>query len=492
MGRWRGGADEGKIEGRAASGTAPIAPPTVTPLLAAILAYLVVQLAIGAWVSRRIRTEDDYLVAGRRLGPVLATASIFATWFGAETIVGAAGRTATEGLSFASAEPFGYALCLVLLGVVFAVPLWRRGLTTLADLYRLRFSPLAERVAAVVLIPSSVLWAAAQVRAFGHVLTSASALPLEATIAIAAGFVVLYSIFGGLLADAITDLLQAVMLAVGLGVLFGAVVMRAGGPAEAAATIAGSGRLHFGLPPGSGFLATLEAWAIPVCGSVLAAEVVSRVIAVRSPSVARWSPIAGGALYLVVGLLPVLVGLLAADVAATLPDAEQLLPTLARDILPLAGYALFAGALVSAILSTVDSTLLVAAGLLSHNLLVPLLGATDERSRVRLARLGVAGFGLAAYVLARRAEGVFALVEEASAFGSAGALVTIAFGLFTPFGGPRTAVATLAIGVASYLLGSFGGFAYPFLLSLAASLTTYVVGGALGMLRVRREAVVVE
>ena len=461
----------------------------MTPLLAAILAYLVVQLAIGAWVSRRIHTEADYLVAGRRLGPVLATASIFATWFGAETIVGAAGTTATEGLSLASAEPFGYALCLILLGLVFAVPLWRRGLTTLADLYRERYSPTVERVAAVVLIPSSVLWAAAQVRAFGHVLSTASALSLQATIGIAAGFVVLYSIFGGLLADAITDLLQAVMLVIGLAVLFVAVVMQAGGPSAAAATIASSELLHFGLPSDTGLLATLEAWAIPVCGSVLAAEVVSRVIAARSPSVARHAPVVGGVLYLIVGLLPVLMGLLAADVAATLPDAEQLLPALARDILPLAGYALFAGALISAILSTVDSTLLVAAGLLSHNLLVPLLGAMDERSRVRCARLAVAGFGIAAYVLALRAEGVFALVEEASAFGSAGALVTIVFGLFTAFGGPRTATATLAVGVASYLLGSVGGFAYPFLLSLAASLATYVVGGALGMLRVRGEAV---
>lgn len=457
----------------------------MTPLLAAILAYLGLQLAIGAWVSRRIRTEDDYLLAGRRLGPVLATASIFATWFGAETIVGAAGTTAREGLSFASAEPFGYALCLVLMGLLFAVPLWRRRLTTLADLYRQRFSPTVERVAALVLIPSSILWAAAQVRAFGHVLTTASALRLDVAIGVAAAFVVLYSIFGGLLADAITDLLQGGMLVLALLVLLGAVVMREGGPAAAAAAIAGSGLLHFAGPPEAGLLATLEAWAIPVCGSVLATEIVARVIAARSPAVARRAPIAAGVLYLGIGLVPVLIGLLAADVAATLPDAEQLLPALARDLLPTVGYALFAGGLISAILSTVDSTLLVAAGLLSHNLLVPLLGARDERVRVRYARLGVAAFGVVAFVLAVRAEGVFALVEEASAFGSAGALVTVVFGLFTTVGGPRTALATLAVGVGSYLWGSFAGSPYPFLLSLGASLLTYVAGAGLGLVRVR-------
>src|SRR5512134_570248 len=125
-----------------------------------------VQFGIGIWVSRRIRTEADYLLAGRNLGYVLTTFSIFATWFGAETIVGSAGRAYRDGVSLGSAEPFGYALCLFLTGLIFARPLRRMKLTTLADLYRQRFSPGAERLAAVVLIPGSVYWAAAQIRAF--------------------------------------------------------------------------------------------------------------------------------------------------------------------------------------------------------------------------------------------------------------------------------------------------------------------------------------
>src|SRR5688572_23893054 len=122
---------------------------------------MVLQFGIGLWVSRRIRSESDYLLAGRQLTLGLATFSIYATWFGAETIVGSAGRAYRDGVSFGSAEPFGYGLCIALMGLIFAAPLWRRGLTTLADLYRERYSVMAERVAAVILIPSSVLWAAA-------------------------------------------------------------------------------------------------------------------------------------------------------------------------------------------------------------------------------------------------------------------------------------------------------------------------------------------
>jgi Na+/proline symporter len=63
---------------------------------------------------------------------------VFATWFGAETCVGSAGRVYAGGLSASSADPFGYALCLLLFALVFAIPLWKRKLTTIADLFRTR------------------------------------------------------------------------------------------------------------------------------------------------------------------------------------------------------------------------------------------------------------------------------------------------------------------------------------------------------------------
>jgi Na+/proline symporter len=158
-----------------------------------------------------------------------------------------------------------------------------------------------------------------------------------------------------------------------------------------------------------------------------------------------------------------------------LADPEQVLPALAQQLLPGVLYAIFAGGLISAILSTVDSTLLVASGILSHNLLVPWLRVTDEAKKVRMARAGVLMFGVVAYVLAVNARGVFALVEQASAFGSAGTLVAVSFGLFTTFGGARAAGATMVVSVVSYVGGVIGGASYPFLLSLAAALATYVL-----------------
>ncbi|MBW3571209.1 MAG: sodium:solute symporter family protein [Gemmatimonadetes bacterium] len=442
-------------------------------VLLGVLGYVVFQFAIGIYVSRRIRTETDYLVAGRSLGYGLAVFTIFATWFGAETTIGAAGAIYGDGLSGATADPFGYGACLLVMGLVFAVPLWRRKLTTLADLFRQRFSPGVERLAVVLMIPTSLLWAAAQIRAFGQVLSAASGLEVTFTITAAALIVIAYTAFGGLLADAWTDLVQGIALIVGLIVLFAIVLADVG--VDALRQVPAE-RLRFFGGPEATLLATVEAWAIPVCGSVLAAELVQRVIATRTPQVARNSSLIAGGMYLLLGTIPVTLGLMGPALVPGLEHPEQVLPRIAAQYLPGVLYVLFAGALVSAILSTVDSALLVASGLMSHNLIVPLRPGMTDAQKVRVARWGVATFGVLAYGMALYAEGVYALVEEASAFGSAGIFVALAIGLFSRWGGAWSAAAALLAGVVAWVLGAYVlDLAYPYLVSLAAALTGYAV-----------------
>jgi Na+/proline symporter len=455
----------------------------VSAPLVALLLFLVLQLGIGVWVSRRIATEDDYLVGGRRLGTVLTTGSLFATWFGAETVIGASGLVYAGGVTLASAEPFGYALCLLLGGALLARPLWHRGLTTLADLYRQRFGVGVERLAAVLLIPGSVLWAAAQVRAFGQVIAATGGVPVTTAITLAALFTIAYTAVGGLLADAVTDVLQGLILTAGLVVMAGAVVFEVGGLGAAVHQLASAPAVNLAPQAAGHWLETLETWAIPVLGSLTATEIVGRLIAARSPAVARRGALLAGVLYLGVGLLPVAITLLAAPLVPPMADPEQLLPLVAREFLPPVLSAMFAGSLVAAILSTVDSTLLVASGLLSHNLVVPLAGITRERHKVRVARGGVLAFGAIAYLLAIRADGVFHLVETASAFGSAGAVVTVLGALFTRQGSAGTAAVTLLGGVAGYLLAVGGEARTPFLWSLAVAVVLWTAGCAVDFLR---------
>ena len=436
-------------------------------MLLAILGYVLVQLGIGAFISRRIKTEEDYLVAGRSLGYGLTTFTLFATWFGAETCIGAAGAIYSDGLSGGSADPFGYGLCILLMGLVFAVPIWKRKLTTLADLFRQRYSTTVERTAIALMIPGSMFWAAAQIRAFGQVLSASSGIDVTMTITIAAGIVIVYTMFGGLLADAWTDLVQGIVLIAGLVTLF---VLVAGNQSAGIGVLIQPEQLQLFGGPEVGWLEVLETWAIPVIGSVTAAELLTRAIAARSPKVAQRSAFMAGGVYLLIGLIPVTIGLIGASIMPGLDEPEQLLPLVARQYMPPILFALFNGALISAILSTVDSVLLVAASLLSHNIIVPLRPGLTERQKVIIARASVAAFGVMAYIMAIHADGVYALVEEASAFGSAGLFVIIVCSLFIPWGGVYSAMTALVMGIGSWIIGAYLLDApYPYLASLLAA-----------------------
>jgi Na+/proline symporter len=443
----------------------------VDTVLWGVLGYVLLQLLLGVWVSRRIRNEEDYLLAGRRLGPGLAAFSVFATWFGAETVIGAGGRVYEHGLAGAALDPFGYALCLLLMGTFFAVRLWCMGLTTLADFFTCRFSAGTGRLAALLLVPGSVLWAAAQIRAFGQVLAvSSGELTVAVGISIAAVAVIAYTLTGGLLADAVTDVLQGVVLLLGLLVLAVAVWLAwpEGGvvpPPE---------RLQLQQPDETGWQ-LLERWAIPIAGSLFSQELIARVLAARSAPVARGAALLGGAMYLAAGSIPLLLALAGPALLPGLEDAEQFIPQLARQHLHGALYVLFAGALVSAILSTVDSALLAAGALTSHNLVQPLFPGGSARFKLGTARAAVAVFGIVAWGLALASESIFGLVEAASSFGGAGVCVAMLAGLFSTRGGPVAAAAALLSGTGVWLLGGWLEWRTPFLAALAAAALLYTL-----------------
>lgn len=443
-------------------------------MLPFLFAFVAVQMWVSLWALRRIRDTDDFLVAGRRLGPGLAAASIFATWFGAESCVGAAGSVYGRGWSLLEPEPFAYGVCLLLCGLCFAARLWRLRITTLADFLATRFGASTERLAAVLLLPSSLLWAGAQVRAFGHVVAvnSDGVVSVGAGTMIAAAVAIAYTVAGGLLADVYTDVVQCGALVLGLATLGVAVWWNL--PPEAAPPVAEV----LAAPADPAWPTVLENWAIPVCGSVVAQEVISRALASRSANVARYATIAGGGCYILIGLIPLAIGVVAPRFGVQLDDPEGILPHLSQQLLPAALNVVFAGALIAAILSTVDSCLLVVSSLVTCNL-APRATAATGAARLRLARWSVVAGGLGAYALATSAWNVHDLVEEASGFGSAGVFVLACTGVFGKAGGSLAANLTLAAGLATWVSGRHlapDAVPYPYLTSLGAAAAAFAVG----------------
>ena len=452
----------------------------------AVVAYFVVQLGIGWWASRRIAGEVDYLVAGRRLGLWMVAGSLFATWFGAETVMGSSSAIADEGLSGGRADPFGYALCLVGMAFLIAYRMRDHGYVTLGDFFRERYGRLVELLAVVIMVPTSVMWAAAQLLAFGEVIVVVSDIDLQVALIVSLAMVVGYTVLGGLLSDVVTDLFQGAIVIIGLVLLLGFVFAAAGGIGTAVSSIS-LDQLHL-VGEDESLLAALDSWMVPIVGSLVAQEAISRFLGAKSPSIARKACFAAAGLYLTVGLIPVIIGLIAANLDSNLVFDDTFLPLLAEDLMPPVLFVIFIGALVSAILSTVDSTLLAVSALVTRNIIDPLTPNASERQRVTTARLIVVIAGVAAYVMATGSDSIYGLVETASSYGTAGIAVTVVIGLWSGFGGPRAALAALIAGLAGTVI--FGAYYedVSFILSLIVSAISFVAVAAVERREPARDA----
>ena len=442
-------------------------------VLLAMLAYVLVQFAIGVAVSRRMTSESDYILAGRSLGTGLVLFSVFATFFGAEAIVASAAAVYESGLSGAATDPFGYSGALVIVGFVFARPLWKRGLTTFADLFAKRYSPGVERLVVLMLLPGSIFWAAAQIRAFGQVISANSSLKLVTAITLAAILVAAYSVVGGLLADAVTDVVQGIAVVLGLVILFFIVAAAVGGLGAGLAEVSPERLRTFAGSDGSP-LQKLERLAIAICGTVVAVELISRLLGARNANVAAAGTMIGGGLYLLVGLIPVFLGLVGPKLIPGLAEPEQIVPRLAEQYLPRGLFILFIGAQVSAILSTVHSALHAPSAQVSHNIVVRLVPGISEHGKLWSVRLTVMALSAVAFLLAISSSHIRDLVDTASAFGSAGVFVVTVFALFTNFGGERSAYVAMIAGMGVWAIGTRLGWSAPYLAGLLAALIGYV------------------
>ena len=113
-------------------------------LIASVVAYLAITIGIGLWAAKRVRNSKDYLVAGRKLPLYMSAATVFATWFGAETVLSVSATFTRDGLGGVIADPFGSTFCLIFVAAFFARAFYRMDLLTIGDFYRKRYSKAVE------------------------------------------------------------------------------------------------------------------------------------------------------------------------------------------------------------------------------------------------------------------------------------------------------------------------------------------------------------
>ncbi|RYC68378.1 sodium:solute symporter family protein [Spirosoma sordidisoli] len=401
-------------------------------LLLCIALYLLSNIGVGVWASRRVTTSQDFVLAGRRLPLVLAASVTFATWFGSETLMGAPAMFVEGGVQAVIEEPFGSALCLFLVGAFFTRPLYRMGITTFCDYFRIRFGRSAELLSAVMMIPSYFSWIAAQLIAIGIVLSVVTDVPREYCILFSALVVMIYTLLGGMWSISITDFFHNLIIVVALAVLGVILWQEVGGWATIQQRTRPGFFRFLPHPTLKGWVEYLAAWFTIGLGSIPQQDIFQRVMAAKTEDTSvRASYLASG-LYLTIAMLPLFIALSARILHPNLPgDGQLIIPNMVMQHGSLPLQILFFGAVSSAILSVSSGAILAPATVFGENIVKFFRPDLPDQALLRVIRWAIVVITLICVIMSTaRDTNIFDLVGESSAFSLVSLFVPLTAGIY--------------------------------------------------------------
>jgi SSS family transporter len=463
-------------------------------LISFVVLYLLGTLALGVWAGTRIKNTTDFAVAGRSLPLIMVVTTTFATWFGAETVMGIPAKFVQGGLGALVEDPFGAGTCLILVGMFFAVRLYKLNLLTIGDFYRQRYGKGIEVFCSVAIILSYLGWVAAQITALGLVFSVLTNGAMSETMGMIVGTlaVLIYVVVGGFLAVAWTDFIQMIVLVLGLSTIAFFSADLAGGSDKVLAMASSSDLWKF-LPPASftDIAMFVGAGVTMMLGSIPQQDVFQRVMSAKDASTARTGAMIGGASYILFAFVPMFIVasavIVMGDNAMELAknDYQRLLPTFVLTKMPLVMQILFFGALLSAIKSTSSATLLAPSTSFVENILKNLRPGMSDRQQLRAMRITIVIFAalVLSYAVAMKGTSIYDLVSSAYQVTLVGAFVPLVMGLYWKRSTTQGAIASLALGIGTWLLffPQLSDFGTHFPGQLAGLLAAFVgmIGGSL-------------
>ncbi|MCC9644004.1 sodium:solute symporter family protein [Rhodopirellula sp. JC740] len=465
-------------------------------LIAAVLAYLSLTIAIGFIAARRVGNAHDFMVAGRSLPLYMNFACVFATWFGAETVLSVSATFAGQGLRAIPGDPFGFSICLVLVALFFARAFYRMDLLTIGDFYRKRYGRPIEVLTSVVISASYLGWAAAQLTALGLVISvlgkgiGYQALTINHGIVIGFTIVAFYTVMGGMWSVALTDMIQTFVIIIGLIVVSIYMAGAAGGVSVVIESARESGRLQ--IFPDWGRSAEWWIYAggflTAALGSIPQQDVFQRVTSAKDERTAMTGTLLGGLFYCLFAFVPMFIAYAAVVIdpnhleqfnSDDLREVQRTLPTAVMQSTPFWVQTVFLGALVSAILSTASGTLLAPSSLIVENVIRPFRPELDDKRMLRWLRMVLLMFGgLALHQALTSNDTMYEMIQQAYSVPLVGALVPLAVGLYWKRATNAGAMASIVSGVVTWLACEYWltDFVVPSqLIGLAASLFAMVI-----------------
>ncbi|MDR0776592.1 MAG: sodium:solute symporter family protein [Azonexus sp.] len=425
--------------------------------------YLLGSIAIGLFVAfTRVHNAKDFAVAGRCLPMPVVTATVFATWFGAEAIFGVSATFVKDGLHGVVADPFGASMCLVIAGIFYGTKIYKLNVLTLGDFFRMRYNRTVEILTTLCIVVSYLGWVSAQIKALGLVFSVVTdgAISREAGMVLGTAIVLTYTTFGGMFSVAILDFVQMAVVMGGILFIGYLVSGMTGGVETVVSHAAAAGKLDF-FPRGDWvqWLAFIAAWMTMMLGSIPQQDVFQRITSAKSARVAIMASILGGTIYFCFTFVPMFIAY-----AATLINPEQfnglietdsqlVLPTLVMQHTPVFAQAIFFGAVLAAIMACSSATLLAPSVSFSENILRNVFPEVNDRQLLRMMRLTMVCFAGVVLTFALNTNAsIFEMVESAYKITLAGAFVPLFFGAYWSRATTQGALCAIIGGVGTWLV----------------------------------------
>jgi SSS family solute:Na+ symporter/sodium/proline symporter len=413
--------------------------------LTAILVYLAALVALGLYHSRRLKTGDDFLVAGRTLPARVLVFTLLATWIGSGSLFGGAG------LGYRAGFPalWQSAGAWVGIGLVFflAHRVRRIAKYTMPDILELRYGPAARILGTIVVVIAYTTIAAYQFRGGGRLLNLAAGIDVPTGALITMAFCVAYTALAGMMSVAYLDVGNGLAMLLGVGLAVVSLIVHLGGIAPTFDAVRPDQLALFGtLDPwrdaGALFLPTM----LLLMGE---ANMYQKFFSAKDERAARRAVIGWIVGTIIVETLIVAVGVFGSAVIPGLSttDSEAIVINVATQYLPpVLGIMLVCGA-AAIIVSTANSFLLTPASALMRDVYQKSINpAASDRQILLFTRLLVLILGLLGFVALRFFTTILAMALWA--YTMYGAAITPA--LLAAFLWPRV---TRAGGVASIATG---------------------------------------
>jgi solute:Na+ symporter, SSS family len=434
--------------------------------------YFAVMIGAGYWGLRRARSADDYLVAGRRLGPFMYIGCLAAVVLGGASTIGGVALGYDYGIS-GMWLVFWIGMGVIALGILMSSRLSRLGVYTVSEMLENRYRAASRLISAIIIAAYALMIAVTSTIAIGTVFNVVLPLSSSVAILVAGGLVVAYSVAGGMWSITLTDIIQFCIMTVGIFFLLLPLSISAAG---------GLSGMQEALPA-SYFDITAIGWQtiftyflLFFFGLMIGQDIWQRVFTARSPAIARWGSVAAGVYCLLYALAGALVGTAA---RVMLPDvqADNAFARIATEALPVGITGLVLAAALAAVMSTASAGLLASSTILANDVYAGFI-ARGDHNKVLVSRVTTLLVGIVVLVISLIVSDVVGALTVAYDLLSGALFVPIVGALFWRRATAAGALASMAAGsvVVVIFMVLDGLFANtPIIWGMLASLVVFVV-----------------